>query len=468
MLSLGSLPNGRGALLALILALVPLALLRGFMVDDALVTARVAHHIATGVGYRFNSDGPVVDAVTPLGWAYVLAAFAGSSVWRAFVAAKWIGAASYALAVMLLGRWISARAGSAWRFAPLLLLLCSASLAAWAVSGMETGFITLLCTLSLARGRAGALAAGSAAALRPELMPWAMVLAFGSAVARHERARGLGLALALALAPPLAVALVRQGLFGEPAPLAVWAKPSDLEHGLVYAVGAAFGTGALPMLAALGGYRSLDAHARAVALAVLVHFGALVLSGGDWMALYRLATPLLPLVIFVCAGLAARAPVWATVSRVGSACALSVVVFATTGVRAMKVGDHRAALIESARQPLAGARHVAALDIGWVGAATDATIVDLAGITDPVIARLPGGHTSKRIPAELLVQRRTDTWVLLLGKGETLRSPWWSTHFDRAVERRVAVLARDIDVKSVALLPLGGTNQRYAVIRARY
>jgi hypothetical protein len=81
---------------------------------------------------------------------------------------------------------------------------------------------------------------------------------------------------------------------------------------------------------------------------------------------------------------------------------------------------------------------VAALDIGWLGAATDATIVDLAGLTDPVIAVLPGGHTSKAIPAALLDARKVDTIVLLLSEGASLREPWTASQFARVVEQRIA------------------------------
>ncbi|HEY6556068.1 MAG TPA: hypothetical protein VI072_02305 [Polyangiaceae bacterium] len=449
---------------ALLLAFAPLVGLRGFMVDDALIIARVAHHVATGFGHRFNATGPVVDAVTPLGWPYFVAIFAGTSVLRAFVAAKWLGAASYLLAVSWLARALCRLPGRAARFAPLLLLGCSAPLAAWAASGMETGFIVLLCTLALTSHRAGAMAAGLAAGLRPELIPWAVVLAFGSAVARRERPLGLLLALACALGPALAAAVTRSAIFGQAAPLSSLAKPSDLEHGAVYAIGAAFGTGALPLLCALRGYWRVDGHTRAVALSVGAHFIALLLAGGDWMALYRLATPLLPAAIFVASALAAESPLLATGGRVACACALSSFVLMTTGGRAAHVGEHRLTLIERARRPLAAARSVAALDIGWVGAATPAAIVDLAGVTDPAVARLAGGHTSKRVSRDLLERRGVDVLVLLLAKGQPLRRPWWTSQFDRVVERRVATLASELTVRSIELLPLGGTDQQYVVV----
>jgi hypothetical protein len=95
-------------------------------------------------------------------------------------------------------------------------------------------------------------------------------------------------------------------------------------------------------------------------------------------------------------------------------------------------------LIEELRAPLADAKVIAALDIGWLGAATDATIVDLAGLTDPAIAVLPGGHTSKAIPASMLDARHVDTLVLQVKEGEAQREPWTTSYFARVVELRIA------------------------------
>ena len=50
--------------------------MRGFTIDDALISVRYARHLASGVGYRFNAGGPSTDGVTPLPWPFVLAPFA--------------------------------------------------------------------------------------------------------------------------------------------------------------------------------------------------------------------------------------------------------------------------------------------------------------------------------------------------------------------------------------------------------
>ena len=61
---------------------------------------------------------------------------------------------------------------------------------------------------------------------------------------------------------------------------------------------------------------------------------------------------------------------------------------------------------------LDGATRVALVDVGHLAYAGGFEVVDLGGITDLEIARLPGGHLSKRIPETLLRQRGVDAIVL--------------------------------------------------------
>ena len=75
----------------------------------------------------------------------------------------------------------------------------------------------------------------------------------------------------------------------------------------------------------------------------------------------------------------------------------------------------RAQLIARASPLLAGAQRVASVDIGWVAVAADRQVVDLAGLTDPEVAYLSGGHTSKRLPLDFLTRRQVDALVQLEG-----------------------------------------------------
>ena len=112
-------------------------------------------------------------------------------------------------------------------------------------------------------------------------------------------------------------------------------------------------------------------------------------------------------------------------------------------------------------------RLVAAVDIGWIGAATPATLVDLAGVTDPSIAPLPGGHTTKRVPSSLLIQRQVDTLVLLLDSGEPLRTPWYTSRFYYGVDAMLAAGVQDLGFEPSALVPLPRTQKHYVVLRLR-
>jgi hypothetical protein len=447
-----------GSALALSLVCASMAWLWGYTVDDALITARVAHHLAAGAGYRFNVGGPVVDAVTPLGFACLLAPLAGAGPLSALFAAKWLGAAAYALSASWLGREVFKIAQPLHAGALVVLLAGSVPLSAWAAAGMETGLVTALCIAALGRGAAGALAATLAAGFRPELMPWCACIRAGLALARKAAPPGAAIAGLAPVAGFMLVGAIRYVNFDRAAPLALVAKQPDLSHGLAYASAAAVQTG-LPLLvlAPLSLWRGAPL-ARAVAAAGLVHFIAVALAGGDWMSLYRLVVPILPSFVLAGAELSRGSP-RAGLLRWVLAAGLTLHLGIALGPVAREVGEHRARLIEAARPALAGARSIAALDIGWVGATTRARVIDLAGITDPAIALLAGGHTSKRVDDAVLRTRDVDTLVLLA----TQRG---GAEYAREVERRVALLPSTEGFVPVARLPLGGTRQEYVILRA--
>ena len=448
------------------LASIPCVWLWHFTVDDALISARVAHNLAQGAGYRFNADGPVVDAVTPLGWAPLLSVVAGDGPLAALRYAKAVGVVAWVASAALLGVLVKRSGAHPRRYAPLLLLALSAPLAAWAVAGMETALVTALATLALARTPAAALAAGLAAAWRPELIPWAAVLATGGAIARQTAdreglpIRAITAALLMALAPAIVVALVRTIVFGSPAPLAVLAKPADLRLGALYSLGTLVFTGVPVLLVAPRALRAVPGHYVAIAAATAVHFVAVALAGGDWMPLNRLAVPVLPGALLAGAAVADRAGAVGTVVRLLVAGGLCAYAASTVGPDAARVGPRRRALIESAREPLAGAERVATVDVGWVGAATGAQVVDLAGVTDEEVAALPGSHTSKRFPKDFFRRRGVDAAVLLEAGGPD-RASW-----DRAADARAAgILAPSGRWVRRGTIPLGGTAKQYVIFR---
>ena len=454
-----------GLVLGVAAALPCLIYLSNFTVDDALIPARYATHLARGLGYRFNAHGPSTDGVTPLGWAHLLAPFAARGPLSALAAARVLGSVSWLLAAGALGHAIATVRGSSARYAALGLVLLSAPLGAWAAAGLETGVVMALATLAAVipprpawSGLGGALA-GASAWLRPEMIVHALVLCGGRArLADSTRAKCA--TWALGLGPWCLVALVRSIVWGRPAPLAILAKPSDLAHGLRYVLPALVLTGAPWVAMAPLGFRRLELWPRVLVVAGFAHLLVVILCGGDWMPLARLVCPVLPGLIYVASHLLG------TTSSRKSAMARLVVAFAAQvflliwrGPAAARVLPDRLSLIRAARPVLANATRVATVDIGWVGAATEAEIVDLAGATSPEIAALPGGHTSKAISGSFLTGQRPDYLVF-----QMLPEAGPPIFYARTVERRLA--SDPLVARNYALVWTSPTDlpTRYAVL----
>jgi hypothetical protein len=457
-----------GAALAVVVVLPLAAWAWGFTVDDALISVRYARHLASGVGYRFNEGGPMTDGVTPLPWAFVLAPLARADAITVLMRAKCVGLGAWLGAAGALGAAIArARAAASVKLLAAGTLALCAPVAAHAVSGMETGVAMALATCAAIAAHAGSAAvlAGLAASLRPELAAWALALAAVRAmeVARPRRA----FVVVAALAPFSACALARVIVFGRAAPLAVLAKPSDLTHGAAYAAYALVVTLAPLALAAPLALRRAGGRAMAIAVAGAVHVAALVAVGGDWMPHARLMAPIVPSLVYAFVVVSPYARAWSNVARGGVAMAVGAALL-VLGPRSWRdVGADRARLVTIARSELAGARRVAALDVGWVSAATEAPIVDLAGVTDPTIAVLAGGHTSKHVDATMLLDRDVDT-LLLYAPAPVDLDAWTSARYSRVVEARLArsnLLAERFDAR--AWLALGASGAGYVVLRRR-
>jgi hypothetical protein len=384
--------------------------------------------------------------------------------------AAWIiGAIAWGLAV---GR---ARAPVWAKGAAVLVLALSVPVAAYAVSGMETALAMALATIaatlaSPGEGRrhvARALLAGLTASLRPEMGAWALVIAIAFPLAAGERRapRLLGLA-GVAFAPFALCVLARLLIFGRPAPLALMAKPSDLAHGLSYAGAAAVVTLTPLLVIAPWALFRERGPALAIVVAGAIHLAVVAFVGGDWMPYARLAAPIAPSLAYAFVLLAPHARPGLHAARAAIVTALGIYFWASGGTAGRHVGADREALVHAARPYLDGARAVATLDIGWPSAATEATIVDLAGLTDPVIAALPGGHTSKRVDPGFLLSRDPDR--LLLYTTAPPPSDWRDAVYPRVVEARLArsaIIAERFEPR--AFVPLGSTGAGYVVLARR-
>jgi hypothetical protein len=463
----------------------------GFTVDDALVTARVAHHIAVGHGYRFNPTGPVVDAVTPLGWAYLLAPFAKAGPLAALSAARWIGVAAWIASAAWLGASVKRRGAAVW---PLALLAVLSPMGLWASAGMETAVVAALVTFATARGVPGLCCLGLAAAWRPELIPFAFTLTLARCRSLHQVPRNM----VVAIGPAVLAGFLRWACFGSPHPLAVVAKPSDFTHGFWYALEALLWSGPIwlcvgpgwpwtvadracsgaeppsasgraggfaeTLKASIPGWPALERPEAALLVAVLVHFAAVALAGGDWMPAYRLAVPVLPAMLRVACHVApSRGRVLTAMALLLSSCS-TLHISAKLGPSARRIAEQRSGLVRAATRAFRGASVVAAPDVGWVGAAFAGEIVDLAGATDTSVAYMRGGHTSKQIGTRLLVSRRVDHIAVLLAPKATLRQPWTDSAFARAIDHRAAMLGAELGCVPAERLELLFTSQSYLIL----
>ncbi len=454
---------------ALVATVLPALWLWGFTVDDALIAVRYARHLAAGFGYRFNAHGPITDGVTPLPWAFLLAPLARAAPLVVLRRAKVLGLLVGGAAAWPLGVTVGqAPASRAAKLAGLAVLAASVPVAAHTVSGMETALAMALATLAVtasARPARTAVLAGLATSLRPELLPWALVLAVGLELSQGGRPLPVARAVALAGAPFAVCVVVRLLVFGRPVPLAVLAKPSDVLHGVAYAGAAGLAAltpilAAAPVTLARGPRRAL-----VVAAAGLTHLLAVAAAGGDWMPFARLVAPIAPSLLLVFVWTAPHAPLWATRLRVALALGLGVYLAATVGPGARHVGADRARLVAAARPALEDARRVASVDVGWPTAATEADIVDLAGLTDPEIAALPGGHTSKRVDAAMLLARDADVLLLYTPAGGDPGDPSRVVRFPRVVEARLAASPLIADHYAPrAFLPLGDAGAGYVLM----
>ncbi len=393
-----------------------------YTVDDAFVVGRYARRIVSGNGYTMV-DGEPTDGVT--GPLWLLPGMAAELVGiDAVAASKAFGLLCMALALALLVARAENRVQGRTRSrTAVVLAVPQSTLGIWAVAGLETGAAALAFSVALLaaqarpspRPRTAGIGIACLAWLRPEMaLCGAMVLV--SLLIR--RRQGAWRAVTIAATGALGSIAFRLAMFGSALPLAVHAKPGSLGNGFEYtAIAVLVATGGVgAWLAWLGSARGRSDD-RAAGLAIAAHLVAVPLAGGDWMPGFRLFAPILPAyVVLAGSGLAAltrrrRGPLVCAVA-LALACALPAVnsVVQLPEVRSAGLARHRLG------GPLADwlgehAHTVALLDVGFLAYRSGVAVVDLGGITDPVVAHCPGGHTTKRIPIEYLRVRNPDAIV---------------------------------------------------------
>lgn len=446
-----------GALCAL-LALAPVALFWGFSVDDAWIVTRVIEVARTTHTFSLNPGESGVDAVTPLGFAPFISIVSSALDADPAEVARGLGAAAWALAFYVAGRAVARHAPAPLRIGAVACsALVSVTGAAWAGAGLETPFIALLLTLGFSLSETsssrGSLTLGLAAALRPDLIPLALV---SGQIEKHSLRRRLLIA-GLTLAPVALVMALRFRIFGDFLPLAFRAKPPDFGSGVRYALGSLLLSG--PFFWAIAARGPL---ARRMLILILVHAASLVFAGGDWMPLYRLSCPLLPWLAALGARSAQGRRSLAALVLMALGPLLLTIYYRSDAVQ---VVETRQALIRDARPLLVSATRVAAVDIGWLSHATAGSVVDLSGVANPRVARLPGGHTSHLVPSAYLDHERVDTWVVRIwddgGGLHGLPEPSRAVY---TVDGRLLRHAEELGFRLRGSLPIPRTGSSYVIL----
>ncbi len=447
-----------GLLLPLVLLAVCMWRVRAFTVDDAYISFRYARNLANGLGLVFNA-GERIEGYTNFLFTCLLALAIKVGLDPDRTSKILGGAAALGSVALTYGIASRLRAPRKVPVLATWLLAGSLPTAGWAVFGMETSLFVALLLLGTwlflrERDRPDAFpwsgAALAAAGLtRPEAPMFAgllMLFLAGKAVEKGSKRslfapivdlferRNLVRA-ALFVGPIAAHVIFRRAYYGTWLPNTFEAKTGNLhqqiEGGLRYLK--AYPAHAGPVVyVALGGLalaiakrrRDLGAIA-AIAIAVLAY---VVLVGGDWMPYFRFLAPFEPfcflLVDAVARGLLEEwsavedralalrpltpAATFRRAARLVAGGAIAAFALFTAWSRGRAFTDGARAIEDERRFWTSAAGGVAAwfaehgergtiavADMGYIAYATDYPILDLLGLVDPVISRLPGGYTNK-------------------------------------------------------------------------
>ncbi len=417
---------------------------RKFTVDDAYISFRYAANLAAGEGLVYNLGEPI-EGYTNFLWTVLIAAGLPLGI-DPHLSSKLLGA-SAALGTLWVAYRMSARAQplggvpcvATW------LLAVSSTTSSWAVFGLETPLFTFLVTLGTWRMFAetereyalplSGLIFAIAGLTRPEApLFFGLPMLF---LGRRIFARQNLLRIALFALPIGAHLLWRHAYYGQWTPATFSAKTGDLaaqwKSGRTYVIGWFEHSGPVVFLAFAGVGLSVARRSRellTITCVMIAVFAYVILVGGDWMSYFRFLAPAEPFVyVLVCVAVRQMAQ-----GRAPAVLVALTLTAAWTGVQRYfglreaqnkfikeekRFWDHTAGRVATWLVTHGTPGRVALGDIGFVGWRTNYPILDLLGLVDPVIARLPGGYTKKTGPG--YAERFFDVmpeWAVLIHTGQ--------------------------------------------------
>lgn len=434
---------------------------RGFTVDDSFISYRYARNLARGLGLVYN-PGERIEGYTNFLFTVLLAGGIKLGI-DPEALSKGIGAGS-AFASLGLTYGIAARLRP-YRTIPCIatwLLASTIVFTGWSVFGLETGFFVALILggtyLFLRETDLGPTLDEASPDTPPRrAFPWSGVVFALAGLTRPEAPMFLGLLMlflgwglvgrqnllrgALFAGPVLVHLLFRHAYYGSWVPNTLGAKTGNFEgqlrSGLTYVQSYMTHAGPVVYLALLGVAYGVTRSRRDVmavtAIAVAV-MGYVTLVGGDWMKFFRFMAPFEPF-CFLLVDLGVRR----AADRRDPVTNLALAFFAAFMVplRGTALREAQADFLQNEKRfwdraaggtarwfQQAPPGEIALGDIGYVGWATDYPILDLLGLTDPVISKLPGGYTQKLGPgfADRLFDKKS-RYVLIISSSLDCQHP---------------------------------------------
>jgi hypothetical protein len=416
-----------------------MARVRAFTVDDAYISYRYARNFARGLGLVYN-PGERIEGYTNFLWTLLLGLGFKLHLDPEVVAKVLGGIASLGAltAVFVLSRRL--RPFSLFPCLATWLMATSIVQSGYAVFGLETSLFTCLVLWGLIfffreheRGTGfplSGLVFGLAGLTRPEAAMYLgvpMLLLGRSFIGRQNILRGACFVVIVG-----AHMLWRHAYYGTWLPNSFAAKTGDLRQqlhgGEVYLRSYAHHAWPVLLLGILGLYlitrprRSAhpeperpashpEFEAGSIISLGVASLGYVVIIGGDWMPYFRFLGPIEPLCfVLACVGTRTVVDSLGTEIRRPGVAALVIGLVLFLGVfRVRELNAAQTMLLSSEKvfwDSAAGETatwllidrspgEVAVGDIGYIGYATDYPILDLLGLVDPVISKLPGGYTQK-------------------------------------------------------------------------
>ncbi|MBS2026895.1 MAG: hypothetical protein JST54_03235 [Deltaproteobacteria bacterium] len=413
-------------------------------IDDSYISFRYARNLAHGLGLVYNA-GERIEGYTNFLWTLLMAAAIKLGL-DPVVTAKLLGGAAALGALVVV--WRLSERLLPFRWAPAMatwLLASSMGFAGYAVLGLETLLFTFLLLLGLwllareldapERFPLSGIAYALAGLTRPEaplFLGMAMLLLGKRMLARQNLIRAAIFAGVVG-----AHLLWRHSYYGAWLPNTFSAKTGDLHdqsiRGVEYVLGWVDKAGAVFWFALLGATLAvakrnwLALTAGATALATVIY---VIVVGGDWMPVFRFLVPFEPFA-FLLVDYGLRS---AFESRSRAVLVALTLFCVGTGLARERVDREQTLEILSTKHDWDQAAGslvswfeqtnrpgtVAIGDIGYVGWATDYPVLDILGLVDPVIARLPGGMFVKQGPQYLdyFFTRMPEYFILISSMGD--------------------------------------------------